>query len=61
MSRMAGLERAHLAGPLGRAIPGRIEALGWARRDVASRAVTFTGAGRAAFERFLAGSDRHPA
>jgi DNA-binding transcriptional ArsR family regulator len=43
----------HLAGSLGRAIYGRIEELGWARRDRASRAVIFSPRGERAFERLL--------
>lgn len=48
--------RSHLAGSLGRAFLARFEALGWARRDGATRAVIFTGAGEAEFaETFAAG------
>ncbi len=43
----------HLAGSLGRAFYGRIEELGWARRDGASRAVIFSPRGERAFERLL--------
>ncbi len=43
--------RSHLAGGLGRALYARIEALGWAGAPAASRAVVFTAAGAAAFDR----------
>jgi DNA-binding transcriptional ArsR family regulator len=43
--------RPHLAGSLGRALLGRIEALAWARKDQASRAVLFTVGGEAQFTR----------
>lgn len=46
--------RTHLAGSLGRAVLARIEALGWARRDAATRAVVFSPPGEAAFRRDLA-------
>lgn len=41
--------RAHLAGSLGRALLARIESLGWASRQPASRVIRFTPAGEAAF------------
>lgn len=41
--------RPHLAGSLGRAFLGRIEALSWARRDQESRAVLFSASGDALF------------
>jgi DNA-binding transcriptional ArsR family regulator len=41
--------RSHLAGRLGRAFFERMVQTGWARREPASRAVTFTAAGEAAF------------
>ena len=41
--------RSHLAGSLGRAFLARFEAQGWVRRDSASRVVSFTRAGEAAF------------
>ncbi|MFN3276196.1 MAG: ArsR/SmtB family transcription factor [Paracoccus sp. (in: a-proteobacteria)] len=41
--------RPHLAGSLGRAFLGRIEALSWAKRDQKSRAVLFSASGDAAF------------
>lgn len=41
--------RSHLAGSLGRAILSRIEALGWARRDQATRVVTFSATGETRF------------
>jgi DNA-binding transcriptional ArsR family regulator len=43
--------RSHLAGSLGRALLARLEGLGWARRDPASRAIHFSRAGEAAFDR----------
>ncbi|MCB1387583.1 MAG: winged helix-turn-helix transcriptional regulator [Rhodobacteraceae bacterium] len=46
--------RTHLAGALGRALLARVEALGWARRDGATRVVSFTPAGEAAFAKTLA-------
>jgi ribosomal protein S19E (S16A) len=46
--------RYHLAGSLGRAILSRFEELGWARRDVNSRLVTFSQDGRRKFERLVA-------
>ena len=42
--------RTHLAGSLGRAMLGRMEALGWAQREAGSRVVRFTAAGGAAFK-----------
>ena len=42
--------RSHLAGVLGRALFSRMEALGWARREPASRAVRFSARGRKAFD-----------
>lgn len=47
--------RSHLAGVLGRAILSQIIDLGWARRDVQSRAVLFTDHGRAQFESLIGG------
>jgi DNA-binding transcriptional ArsR family regulator len=41
--------RPHLAGSLGRAFLGRIEALAWARKDQDSRAVLFSSSGAAQF------------
>jgi len=41
--------RTHLAGSLGRALLGEIEARGWATRDPATRIVTFSQSGEAAF------------
>ncbi|MCB1507624.1 MAG: winged helix-turn-helix transcriptional regulator [Hyphomicrobiaceae bacterium] len=41
--------RSHLAGSLGRALLSRFEAVGWARRDAASRAVLFSAEGEARF------------
>jgi DNA-binding transcriptional ArsR family regulator len=41
--------RPHLAGSLGRALLGRIEALAWARKDPDSRAVLFSSSGEAQF------------
>ena len=46
-----GERRYHLAGALGAAMAGRIEALGWARRAAGSRAVAFTPMGEHAFRR----------
>lgn len=46
--------RVHLAGSLGRAILSRIEQLGWARRDKATRVVVFTKHGEQAFADLLA-------
>ncbi len=43
--------RTHLAGSLGRALLERFEALQWARRDPASRAVHFTARGAEDFEK----------
>lgn len=43
----------HLAGSLGRAIFNRIEDLGWAERDRATRVVTFSGGGERAFRKHL--------
>ena len=45
--------RSHLAGSLGRALLTRFEELGWAKREKASRVVTFNPAGEAAFDAFL--------
>lgn len=44
--------RSHLAGPLGRALLARIEALGWARRIAGTRIVSFTPPGERAFLAF---------
>lgn len=41
--------RSHLAGSLGRALLSRVVELKWARREAASRAVTFTAQGERAF------------
>lgn len=43
------VRRSHLAGRLGAAVLQRIFALGWAKRDVASRAVVFTADGERRF------------
>lgn len=48
--------RTHLAGSLGRAILGRMEALAWVRRQPDSRVVTFTPAGERAFRDWLGGA-----
>ncbi|HOV04346.1 MAG TPA: winged helix-turn-helix domain-containing protein [Kaistiaceae bacterium] len=45
----------HLAGSLGRALLARMEDLGWARRDPASRAILFSARGEREFDRLLAG------
>lgn len=45
--------QSHLAGSLGRAIYRRIEELGWAKRDAATRVVTFSARGARAFDRQL--------
>lgn len=50
--------RAHLAGALGRALLARFEALGWMRRDPASRTIHLPGNGAMRFEAFLAAFDR---
>jgi hypothetical protein len=46
--------RSHLAGSLGRALFSRFEDLGWATREKATRVVTFSPAGEASFDAFLA-------
>ena len=46
--------RPHLAGALGAALLERMAALGWARREAASRIVTFSRAGQARFDRSFA-------
>ena len=46
--------RSHLAGSLGRALLARIEDLGWARRNQATRVVAFSATGESAFSAFLA-------
>lgn len=46
--------RMHLAGSLGRAVLSRIEALGWAKRDRATRIVAFTPQGEQAFRGLIA-------
>lgn len=51
--------RSHLAGSLGRAMLARIEDLGWACRNTATRVVTFTATGAIAYEAFLE-EIRHP-
>ncbi len=43
--------RSHLGGSLGRALFARLEELGWARRDPASRVVTFSREGERQFDR----------
>ncbi len=48
-----GERRYHLAGVLGAAMADRIEALGWARREGGSRAVTFSATGERAFRRIV--------
>jgi DNA-binding transcriptional ArsR family regulator len=53
--------RSHLAGPLGRAVLGRIEALGWARRVTGTRIVAFTPTGERAFLAFSGHALRHKA
>jgi DNA-binding transcriptional ArsR family regulator len=50
--------RPHLAGSLGRAVLARIEDLGWARRNRATRVVTFSAAGERAFAALLAEAGR---
>lgn len=45
--------RSHLAGSLGRAFLERIETLGWARRDMTSRAVRFTPKGKQRFTQLI--------
>jgi DNA-binding transcriptional ArsR family regulator len=42
--------KSHLAGSLGRALLTHIEAVGWARRDAATRVVTFSAKGEKQFE-----------
>jgi DNA-binding transcriptional ArsR family regulator len=49
--------RHHLAGALGAALLSRFEALGWARRDSASRVVHFTGAGEEKMRRWSSGAE----
>ena len=46
--------RSHLAGALGAALLGQIEARGWARRLEGGRALSFSVPGVAAFERTFA-------
>jgi DNA-binding transcriptional ArsR family regulator len=48
------VRRNHLAGGFGTALLQRFYALGWARREKASRVVTFTPPGLRAFEKMLA-------
>jgi len=48
------VRRSHLAGALGAALLDRFYALGWARREKASRVVSFTPSGLRAFERTFA-------
>ena len=45
--------RSHLAGSLGRAFLTRFEELSWAKRDKATRVVTFSRGGRNAFNRLF--------
>lgn len=45
--------RSHLAGSLGRALLARFELLAWARRDPATRVVTFSRSGLTEFERLF--------
>ncbi len=45
--------RSHLAGSLGRAFLSRFEALSWAKRDPATRVVTFSPSGTGAFARLF--------
>ncbi len=45
--------RSHLAGSLGRAFLERFEALSWAKRDPASRVVSFSRDGKAAFDQLF--------
>jgi DNA-binding transcriptional ArsR family regulator len=47
------VRRSHLAGGLGTALLGRFTDLGWARREKASRVVTFTPPGLRAFEKMF--------
>ena len=47
--------RFHLAGSVGRAVLGQIEEKGWATRDQTTRVVSFTDAGEAQFNAWLAG------
>ncbi|MGB3316317.1 MAG: transcriptional regulator, partial [Albidovulum sp.] len=47
--------RAHLAGSLGRALLARIEELGWARRDRATRVVHFSDHGEMQFAAMVGG------
>ena len=47
--------RTHLAGSLGRAVLARIEGLGWAKRDRATRIVAFTPEGERALRGLMAG------
>ncbi|MEI9995769.1 MAG: winged helix-turn-helix domain-containing protein [Rhizomicrobium sp.] len=50
------VRRSHLAGALGAALLARIYALGWAKRERDSRAVTFTPPGLKAFEKMFVGT-----
>jgi DNA-binding transcriptional ArsR family regulator len=45
--------RSHLAGSLGRALLSRFEALGWAKRDLATRVVNFSKTGERRFAELL--------
>ena len=45
--------QSHLAGSLGRALYGRMEELGWARREGTTRAVIFSAQGERAFDAML--------
>jgi hypothetical protein len=47
--------RPHLGGPLGRALLGRIEELGWAKRDKTSRALHFSRSGARLFSELVSG------
>lgn len=47
--------RPHLGGTLGRALLGRIEELGWVKRDNASRALHFSHSGARLFAELIAG------
>ncbi|MBL4627525.1 MAG: winged helix-turn-helix transcriptional regulator [Roseicyclus sp.] len=47
------VRRSHLSGNLGRAILARFETLGWAKRDISSRAVLFTEQGQSAFDQLF--------
>ena len=47
--------RTHLAGSLGRAVLTRIEGLGWAKRDRATRIVAFTPEGERALRGLMTG------